>query len=97
MTIYDYVLVMRQVKIAELKSRLSEHLRAVRRGDTVTVTDRTHPIARIVPFEPVDDVVVIPPAAGAPRVGLLRPPPRIRGFDSVDIVALLKKERQSHR
>ncbi|MCC6848826.1 MAG: type II toxin-antitoxin system prevent-host-death family antitoxin [Deltaproteobacteria bacterium] len=40
---------MKQVKIADLKDRLSQHLRAVERGDTIEVTDRRRPIARIVP------------------------------------------------
>jgi prevent-host-death family protein len=40
---------MRTVKIAELKDRLSEHLRAVEQGAEFTVTDRNRPIARIVP------------------------------------------------
>ena len=41
---------MSEVRIAELKARLSEHLRSVRNGGTVTVLDRDTPIARIVPF-----------------------------------------------
>lgn len=41
---------MSDVGIAELKARLSEHLRSVRNGDTVTVLDRATPIARIVPY-----------------------------------------------
>lgn len=41
---------MRRVKIAELKDRLSEHLRAVEKGAEVEVTDRDRPIARIVPL-----------------------------------------------
>ena len=41
---------MRTVRIAELKARLSEHLRAVRNGGTLTVLDRDTPIARIVPY-----------------------------------------------
>ncbi len=41
---------MRTVRIAELKDRLSEHLRAVEQGAEVVVTDRTRPIARIVPI-----------------------------------------------
>jgi prevent-host-death family protein len=41
---------MKSVKIAELKDRLSEHLRSVERGAEVTVTDRSRPIARIVPI-----------------------------------------------
>lgn len=40
---------MKTVKIAELKNRLSEHLRAVERGSEVVVLDRDRPIARIVP------------------------------------------------
>ncbi|MFN2490008.1 MAG: type II toxin-antitoxin system Phd/YefM family antitoxin [Actinomycetota bacterium] len=41
---------MRRVKIAELKDRLSEHLRAVEKGAEVIVTDRDRPIARILPL-----------------------------------------------
>jgi prevent-host-death family protein len=41
---------MKSVKIAELKDRLSEHLRAVEQGAEVIVTDRNRPIARIVPL-----------------------------------------------
>lgn len=49
---------MKQIKIAELKDHLSEHLRAVERGLEMEVTYRTRPIVRLVP--------VSPPAA-APR------------------------------
>jgi prevent-host-death family protein len=41
---------MSEVRIAELKARLSEHLRSVRNGGTVTVLDRETPVARIVPI-----------------------------------------------
>jgi prevent-host-death family protein len=41
---------MSDVRIADLKARLSEHLRAVRNGGTVTVFDRDTPVARIVPY-----------------------------------------------
>ncbi len=41
---------MSHVRIAELKARLSEHLRSVRNGGTLTVLDRDTPIARIVPY-----------------------------------------------
>jgi antitoxin (DNA-binding transcriptional repressor) of toxin-antitoxin stability system len=34
---------MKQVRIAELKSRLSAYLRAVRRGETIAVLDRETP------------------------------------------------------
>lgn len=41
---------MSDVGIADLKARLSEHLRSVRSGGTLTVLDRDTPIARIVPY-----------------------------------------------
>ena len=41
---------MSDVRIADLKAHLSEHLRSVRNGGTVTVLDRDTPVARIIPF-----------------------------------------------
>jgi prevent-host-death family protein len=41
---------MSDVRIADLKARLSEHLRSVRNGNTLTVLDRDTPVARIVPY-----------------------------------------------
>lgn len=41
---------MSDVGIAELKARLSEYLRSVRNGSSLTVLDRDTPIARIVPY-----------------------------------------------
>lgn len=38
------------VSIRELKSRLSHYLRLTRKGESVTITDRGVPIARIVPI-----------------------------------------------
>lgn len=39
-----------EVGIAELKSRLSEHLRGVRKGGEIVIKDRETPIARLVPY-----------------------------------------------
>ena len=41
-----------KVGIADLKARLSEHLRKVRGGRILTVLDRDTPIAQIVPYHP---------------------------------------------
>jgi prevent-host-death family protein len=38
------------VPVAELKARLSEYLRRVRRGDEVIISDRGVPIARLSPL-----------------------------------------------
>jgi prevent-host-death family protein len=47
---------MKQVRISELKSHLSEHLRGVEAGQVLEITDRARPIARVVPIarEPKD-------------------------------------------
>ena len=41
---------MKHVGIANLKAHLSEHLKSVRKGRTLTVFDRDTPVAQIVPF-----------------------------------------------
>jgi prevent-host-death family protein len=42
---------MKKVAIADLKDKLSYHLRVVRDGGELLVTDRGKPLARIIPFE----------------------------------------------
>lgn len=51
MTIHDHNQVMSRVGIADLKAHLSQHLRKVRRGRTITVLDRDTPVAQIVPYD----------------------------------------------
>ena len=95
-TISDYNMTMYEVKIADLKSRLSEHLRKVRAGRTLTVLERNTPIARIVPWKEGDaSFDSRPPLPGAPllRRVKLPPPLSLRG----DIVKVLLKERQNDR
>jgi len=45
------IMTMSRVGIADLKAHLSEHLRRVRRGRTLTVLDRDTPVAQIVPYD----------------------------------------------
>ncbi|MGH7164765.1 MAG: type II toxin-antitoxin system Phd/YefM family antitoxin [Nitrospiraceae bacterium] len=87
---------MSTVRIADLKSRLSEHLRKVRGGRSLTVLDRDTPIARIVPYEENSaSLKVRSPIPGAPKLRRvpLPPPLRLRR----DIVKLLMEERQGDR
>ena len=96
MTILDYHVTMNRVRVADLKSRLSEYLRKVRAGRSVTVLDRSTPIARIVPYEEEGaSLTVRGPLPGAPllRQVPLPPPLKLRR----DIVALLLEERQGER
>ncbi len=41
----------RKSGLPSLKGKLSEYLRAVRKGSEVVIKDRETPIARLVPFE----------------------------------------------
>lgn len=95
MTSSSHNMTMRQVRIAELKSRLSEYLRAVRRGETIAVLDRDTPVAQIVPVRERASLRIRKPAHGAPppnRVAL----PKALGM-KIDVVDLLLEERQGHR
>jgi prevent-host-death family protein len=95
MTIYSYNMVMKQVKIAQLKAKLSEYLREVRRGATISVLDRQTPVAQIIPVRDHPALVIRKPTAGTP------PPNRVRLAKPaklhLDIVELLLEERQGPR
>ena len=98
MTINDYIAVMkgkpeRTVKVAELKSKLSEFLRAVRSGHPVTVCDRDTPIARIVPYALQADPLAVRQATRVLHsVALPKPLGR-----EVNSLAALLDERQTSR
>jgi prevent-host-death family protein len=81
---------MRRVGTADLKAHLSEHLRAVRAGEELVVMDRREPIARVVPFDG-DESLLVDLAEGSladfPWPG---PTP---GPAAVDIVSTLLAER----
>lgn len=86
---------MQKVRIADLKARLSEYLRAVKGGETIAVLERDRLVAHIVPAQSRPTLRVRKPAAGAPLLHKV-PIPRARKI-AVDIVDLLLEERQSHR
>jgi len=86
---------MKQVRIAELKARLSEYLQAVRAGETIVVLDRDTPVAQIVPIRERSALRVRKPAAGAPPPNRV-PLPKPAKLD-IDIVQLLLEERQGSR
>lgn len=83
---------MRRVKIADLKDRLSEHLRAVEKGAEVVVTDRDRPIARIVPIlQPGRRARILPPRLTFPSIRDRR---RTRAGWAISSTELLLEERQ---
>ena len=85
---------MEAVRIADLKARLSEHLRKVRQGRTLTVLDRDRAIARIVPYDGDHrPLTVRSPRPGAPALARVALPPPLRS--KVDVLGLLAETRQS--
>jgi prevent-host-death family protein len=86
---------MRQVRIAELKARLSEYLRAVRRGETIAVLDRETLVAQIVPVRERTALRVRKPAPGTPPPNRVSLPKPLKS--AIDVVQLLLEERQPHR
>jgi prevent-host-death family protein len=53
---------MNSVSVAELKSKLSQYLTAVKKGKELIVTSHQHPIARLVPLDRSDSNAGILPA-----------------------------------
>ena len=49
---------MEQVGVRELKNRLGHYLRTVRQGQSIVVTVRGQPVARLVPILPLDDLAL---------------------------------------
>jgi prevent-host-death family protein len=87
---------MNTVKLADLKSRLSEHLRKARAGRSMTILDRNHPIARLVPIEMTGaSLTVRSPLVSTPKLQRVPLPPPLRLRK--DILAFLNDERQDER
>jgi prevent-host-death family protein len=95
MTIYDYHIVMKRVRIADLKARLSEHLRSVRGGEVITVLDRETPVARIVPFREDAPLLTVRTRKPGATLQSLRLPPPLK--TNVDAVNLLLEDRRAGR
>jgi prevent-host-death family protein len=84
-----------QVRIAELKARLSEYLRSVRRGRSITVLDRDTPIARLVPYVEGQLLRVRESNRRAGSIHKVELPPPLP--IDLDVVDLLLEERQGDR
>ena len=96
MTTLGYDVAMNGVRVADLKNRLSEYLRKVRSGRSITVLDRDTPIARLQPYETEGaSLKVRPPLPGAPKVSRVELPPPLSVRK--DIVTLLLEERRGGR
>jgi prevent-host-death family protein len=94
-TSHGHTVVMRRVGVAELKARLSEYLRAVRRGETIAVLDRDTPVAQLSPYQERPTLRVRPPAETATPLSRIRIAKQVSPH--VDVVELLLEERQASR
>ena len=81
---------MSKVGIADLKAHLSQHLRRVRAGRTLTVVDRDSPVALIVPYDPAAPLEV---RRATRKPSDLRLPPPTRG--RTDSLSALLRDRAS--
>jgi antitoxin (DNA-binding transcriptional repressor) of toxin-antitoxin stability system len=86
---------MKQVGIAELKSRLSEFLRIVQGGETIAVLDRNRAVAQIIPMGEGSGLRIRKPATNSPKPNKVSLPKSIP--QKIDVVQLLLEERQSNR
>lgn len=81
---------MSSVGIADLKAHLSQHLRKVRAGRTLTILDRDTPVAQIVPYDPAAPLEVRR-ATRKPSELRLPPPPS----SPTNSLAVLLRDRSS--
>lgn len=58
---------MRSVTVSVLKAELAQHLRDVKAGEELLITERGTPIARVLPFIPVADDLAVLVARGVVR------------------------------
>jgi prevent-host-death family protein len=97
---------MKTASITETKNRFSALINAVRHGETVIVTDRRKPVARIEPFTGSDaskahnrlvhlerDGVLLPPRRRRLSEVLQQAPPRPHGDASI-LKSLLEERRE---
>ena len=67
---------MKTASISEAKNRLSAYIDLVRRGETVQITDRGNPVARLVPLEAGTKEFDESWLAEMERLGIIRRPRR---------------------
>ena len=88
----DHYLTMTSVGVAELKAKLSEYLRNVRKGHDLVVLDRDQPIARLIPYAATAPLVVREPVKRYNTLGDIPLPAPVRLRTSA--VGLLLEDRR---
>lgn len=83
-----------KVNVATLKNDLSKYLRMIKAGKEVIVLEHKTPIAKVVPIEKEDDLVVITAKVDS-RVlkEMVDAPAKTRQWDSLDYLLNDRKKR----
>lgn len=84
---------MKQVGVADLKNNVSRHLRAVKAGETIEVTDHGQPVARIVPIETKTRLQLRPPLRPFAEIRDKVYPRRDLPFDPVELLLEDRRKR----
>ncbi len=85
-----------EVKIAELKAKLSWYLRSVQRGNEIVVKDRDTPIARVVPYSaPSSRLISTPPTKSWKEINkLLKKIPKPKNVTLEDLEEAWRWDRR---
>ena len=93
---------MKTASISEAKNRLSAYVDMVRRGETVLITDRGNPVARLAPLEPGTSEHEASRLAELERLGIIRRPSKpplkrlpkpVKLRKKVDVVRIVAEQR----
>ena len=85
-----------RLSASRLKAKLGAYLRLVRGGREIVITDRGHPVARLVPFQPAPApalVIAQPRDPAAPPLGKMRVECAVRLPPGVNSTQLLREDR----
>ena len=78
---------MNTIGVAEFKARLSEYLRAVRKGHELTILDRDQPIALVTRYAASSPLMVREPITGYRTLGdIPLPSPVVTRSDAVELL-----------
>lgn len=94
---------MKTASISEAKNRFSAYVDLARRGESILITDRGNPVARLVPLEPGSKDHRNSWLAEMERLGLIRRPAKpplrklpkpIKLKKKIDVVRLIAEDRE---
>lgn len=83
---------MKTISIAALKDRLSEQIRATAAGEEIVITSHGHPVAKLTAYATEQPLRVQRPTR---PVAMLRKIAGIPPLQAVDVVALLREDRDA--